>query len=226
MTSTRPWMNMALVAVLAAVAASIAFVVFDSGDENAAPVDLPTEVNDEATVASFLTAWERFRLGVFVITSEFTRTLDDGSVLTAPRGLAQSPPVRVTSEFANASTSYVDGEVACTTDELGFFSCLEAGLDMEAYRAELQAEQIVLASYLSDSPPLYVIDQLDDGCFEFLIAQVMALPPYGSRALFCFDDATGALERQLVVRESATDEVRAIEIRTDVTAEDLRIDTE
>ena len=223
MTRTRPWLGAALVAIAAAIVASALFVLFDS-DEDAVPEPLPTEQNSEQVVADFLDAWERFRLGTFVITSEFTRTLEDGSVLTAPRGLAQDPPRRITSEFANSSATYSDGEVACVSDELGFFSCLEAGLDMEGYLAELQAEQIVLASYLAGEPPLYVIDRLEDGCFEFLIAQVMQLPPYGSRALFCFDAETGALERQLVVRESAEDEILAVEIRSEVTPEDLRLE--
>jgi hypothetical protein len=222
MNEARSW---AIALVVALAAGGIAFTTFSLFDDSdpLPPLAEATEENDIAAVSDFLAAWERFRLGTFVITSEFTRTLDDGSVLTAPRALAQAPPVRITSEFADTAPSVEAGDVSCVSDEFGFFSCLDTGLNMEAYAEEIRAEQIVFASYLSGTPPLYVLNRLGDGCFGFLIAQAVQLPPYGSRAEFCFDAETGALLRQLIIRDTAQDEVVALEVRTDVQAEDLQL---
>ena len=221
---TRTWALPLIGMLIGALVGFGALSWFGRTDDAAAPTGLPREQNDTAVITDFLEAWERFRLGTFVLTSEFTRTLDDGSVLRTPRSLVQAPPVRVTSEFTRDSPSFVGPDVACVSDDLGFFSCTDPNADMATYREELQAEQLVLASYFTGEPPLYVLERIDAQCFELLLAQADPLPPYGSRAEFCFDGDSGALARQLIVKEGAVDEVIAVEIRNSVTAADLTLD--
>ena len=59
------------------------------------------------------------------------------------------------------------------------------------------------------------------GCFDLRLLVVLAAPPYGRQATFCFDAATGALARTEIVRPEATDREQAVEIRSTVVDADL-----
>jgi len=68
-------------------------------------------------------------------------------------------------------------------------------------------------------------DRVGGGCFELRLIRPVADPPYGVRAVLCFDDPTGAMRSIEIEHESGVvDRLEANAVRSTVTNEDFSLE--
>ena len=176
-------------------------------------------VESAAAAEDFVEAWERSRRGTFVVVSTFTRTTTDGRELEARSVVVQRPPDRLAAQGGSV-TGRIGGErIVCDPTPDDQVRCQRTPAVGDA-ESEVVAEVEQLRGYVSGPAPLYRV-AADGPCFRLRLARALAAPPYGTRAHFCFDPATGAPSRTEVERREGTDVVVADEIRPSVTDADL-----
>jgi hypothetical protein len=167
-------------------------------------------------------AWATYRTGTFVVEGEWRRTMNaDGRTLASATWLAQRPPDRIVRRNAGVRGRIGDAVVRCNTSVDGTYACFPSDADAGPYQDEVDEEVTALRSYFTGPRPLYRVARGDDGCFVLDQDAPTIDPPYGSRAVMCFDDATGALrylERHI---ELATEVNEATHIRSAVTDADF-----
>ena len=203
-----------VVGVLLAVALAASGALDEPGEE-------PFETDPEAA-ADFLDAWQRSRFETFVVTSRFTRTVEGRSGLASEVVLVQDPPTRIVRQMGSVSGRVGDREIACTTPPAGGLECLP-GRPVPSYDREALDELALLERYVEGPRrPLYFVDRVD-GCFRLRLSVEAPDPPLGETARYCFDAGTGALRRTEIVRREGRDLTEAVDIRTEVRAEDLRL---
>src|SRR5205823_50148 len=78
----------------------------------------------------------------------------------------------------------------CTTGPRGALQCRDGG-PAPPYGQEVDRELALLRGYLSGPDPLYRVRVEGGGCYRLELLVSMPAPPYGRRARFCFDAATG-----------------------------------
>jgi hypothetical protein len=206
------------VLVVALVAAGVlALVLRDDGDGDAGPP--PAEAAD-----ALLEAWERSRTVEVVVRSDFTRTFPDGREVAYAQRLVQRPPDDRLVIGAGSASGRLDGRIIrCNVVDGGPPECVQ-GQEAVPYDEEVAAELADLASLVDPDTGAYEVRVDEEGCFGLtLVAEVFA-PPYGNTARFCFDEASGATSEAVIERDEAVDRTEAVEIRTEVTAADLRAD--
>lgn len=205
--------RVALVACLAlAAAACIALVAACADDEEAAP----------DPVESFLAAYERSRTATFVAEQTFTRAAADGRSISYPRRLVQRPPDDRLVVGGGQAEGRLDGRVVlCSTSPDGASRCDE-GAEALPYDEEVATEVDDLRALVEGEAALYEVRPGEPGCWSLHLVRQVLTPPYGDRAGFCFDEATGAPLRTDVQRDDVTDTVVTQEVRSTVTAADLR----
>ena len=184
-------------------------------------------VTDPAAVADFLEAWQRSRFGTFVVVSRFTRSVTGRSGISATVVLVQDPPTRIARQLGSVTGRVGDREIACTSGPDGELQCLP-GRALEPYDEEALAEVALLRGYVAGrGRDLYFVDRQtiggNDECFRLRLAYDVPTPPLGEVARYCFDGSTGAPTRTEVVRREGRDLTEALEVRTEVTEDDLRL---
>jgi len=180
----------------------------------------------EPAARSFLAAWERSRLTAYVVRSDFVRTLPDGNQLKSTTTTVQQPPgTRLVSGLGSVSGRLNGMIVGCAASPDAGAGCV-TGAPAPDYRSEVDAQLATLESYVKGPRPLYRVVDFGNNCFRLELAIAVPSPPYGDRALFCFDRPTGAPTLTEIQRPEATDQTIAREIRSDVRAEDLQIPAE
>jgi hypothetical protein len=193
--------------------------VVSRGDDERPPAGLTTRVVDRA---EFLGAWARSRRGTWVVRLAFTRRTVAGGQLDDEMRIAQRPPDRLVVGPLGAVTGRLGGStVNCGLGATGVLRC-GRGTPAPPYAEEVRGEVDALRSYLVGTSPLYRL-QREGRCFVLSLRYRYPSPPYGDRARFCFDAATGAPTRREVYRPEGTDIQRAVEIRTRVVADDLEV---
>jgi hypothetical protein len=168
---------------------------------------------------AFIDAWERSRLGTYVVELSLHRTFADGTGFTADRSIAQRPPDRLERSFGSI-TARLDGDVVRCRVSARQYRCT-SGPAGRSYRALVRDEVDTLRTYFEGPVPLYVVTA-DGGCFDLRQERPLPAPPYGTAARFCFDDETGATTSIRVERDEATDVTEATEVRTEVRDRDLQ----
>ena len=201
------------VAVLIVVI-DLVVVVARRGDDDG-PAGPPAE--------ALLASYERSRQATFAADRVFTRTFPDGRSLTYDELLVQAPPDNRLLVGGGAASGRLDGRLLrCAANPGGGTRCFE-GEEAEPWDAEVAAEVADLGSLVLGPDRAYDVETgPDDGCFTLLLAVEVLAPPYGERAVFCYDDATGAPLRVEIHRTEASDVIEAVEIRPEVTEADLR----
>jgi hypothetical protein len=200
-------------------AALLAFVVAAVA---AAVLPPPSSPTGESAVGAFLTAWERSRRSTFVVTSTFRRELDNGRHLDSTTYLAQRPPDRMAAGLGTAEGT-VDGRIVrCGSAPDGRFDCLP-GPTAPDYEQGVQKEMRAIRSYVTGSPSLYRVTRGEGGCFELTQSGGYPLLPYGTRARFCFDAATGAPTLIEIHRRGSVDTTKASAVRAAVTDRDFAV---
>jgi hypothetical protein len=178
----------------------------------------------------FIEAWEASRTGTFVAYGTFERRSEvTGSRIASEDVLAQRPPQRLHRQLGGiegrdddrllvcpALPSEEDGRDAAGACELG-----DAG--GATYAASVAGEVAGLHTIVGGADPLYTVRRDDDGCFALDQTRVDPRAPFGHRARFCFDAATGAPSASRVEYDGGIVEVLVVtEIRAEVTDTDLR----
>ena len=179
--------------------------------------DSPPETVEAAE--AFVEAWDRSRRETFLSVSELHRTTDAGE-LRLTLVLAQRPPDRVRS--SGQSLTGTVGGVRVDCDEV-VDEGLQCRLLEEAradYDADVATEVALLRRYVEGTLPLYRVSRQGE-CFDLRLARVMYAPPYGQRARFCFDPATGAPSATRIERIEGTDVVTLVTVSAEVSDADL-----
>jgi hypothetical protein len=204
-----------LAAALFVLAADLAILGSRVGDDDAGDGPPPAE--------ALLEAYRRSRLATFTVERTFTRTFPDGRSFSYDQRLTQQPPDDRLLVGAGAASGRLDGRIVrCGTEPSGASRCFE-GSEARPWDEEVDDEVADLASLVSGSSTAYdVTAGPDPGCFTLTLVQEVLAPPYGERAVFCFDDATGAPSRFELHRAEASDVLVAVEIRPEVVPADLR----
>jgi hypothetical protein len=199
---------------------------------------VPVRRDTRDASADFLAAWERSRMGTFVVESDFRRTLKDGRTLYSATLDVQRPPDHLRRQFGGISGSIGGHPIVCSTEQTGRFSCAAGSGSAPKYEDVIARELDAFRTYFTapapGALPLYrVIHAPDGGCFELFDTGIpYPLPPYGHYSKFCFDRATGAvsmIERQLddgVVETTEASSIRGEVAVTDFdTSQDRAFDT-
>lgn len=191
--------------------------------EQAPAVELRGSVeapDQTADAIAFLKAWDRFRNSTFVVDLKFERQVTGiEQPLVGPGRIVQQPPVRATFGFGGQSLVTGEGEQSCADVEQGQ-ACTGVS-DSEPYDVQVARELSAFSQLLSGKTPVYRVVNSGSGCFAFTLYRAVGLPPYGDRASFCFDPASGAMTLFETVSSSGRDRVTATEVRTSVLPEDL-----
>lgn len=176
---------------------------------------------------AFLAAYERSRTGTYVAELVFTRTVPgrSGSLSYTQRLVQRPPDDRLLVGGGSAEGRRGGRVLRCATAPDGSASCTE-GPPAGSYEEDVAGELGTLRDLVSGDRPVYEVAELGSDCFQLALAVAMPAPPYGERATFCFDEATGAVRRREVVRPEATDVVEATAIRREVTDADLEVGPE
>jgi hypothetical protein len=187
----------------------------------------PSKRGDPAA-REFLDAWRASRTATYVADYEFTRTLPDGRRLEQTTRTVQRPPTDRLVIGLGSVAGRLGGKIfRCAPAPAAAAKCT-TGADADPYDAEVDGEIDTLEDYVRGDRPLYRVIAFAGGpghCFRLDRALEVPSPPYGDHALFCFDDA-GVPTRTVIQRPEATDELRATDVRTDVTDADLVIPTD
>ena len=175
----------------------------------------------EATT-EFIAAFERSLTATFVTTADYTRVLDDGRTLESATFIAQRPPDRLQRQFGGITGTVGGHQIMCSTTVDGSFHCGPAA--PAADPAQAMSTQIEnLHSYFV-APALYRVVKGDqDGCFELTQVRALALAPYGTSAVMCFDAPSGAMSYLEQHLEGAVDTFKAVEIRPFATDQDFSL---
>jgi hypothetical protein len=200
--------------IVVSVLVVVALVLVFGGDD-------PEPPPDPSQVEPFLDAYERSRSVESVVESVFTRTTAEGRELSYDQRVVQRPPDDRLVIGAGTAVGRIGGRIVrCNTDASGGPACEQGGRAVP-YAEEVAAEIDRLAQWVAPDTGAYDV-VLDEECFRLDLVVAMFSPPYGIEARFCFDDDTGVLREVVVERPEGTDHTVAVDIRTEVTAEDLR----
>jgi hypothetical protein len=191
----------------------------DAVDELAEPSGLPAE--HQTNAANFLSAWQRFRTGTFVVNLRFERTVTGKDAPLVSDGiLVQQPPRRVVRAFGNESSVSADDAQTC---ELGAdaSSLCAPSHQTDPYDVQVANELRTFSSYFSGATPLYRVEAGVANCFRLQLYRAKPLPPYGDAAQFCFDSATGAMTLFETMSSDGADRTIAERITPVVTEADF-----
>jgi hypothetical protein len=229
--STR-WIILIVAAagMVVALVAVIALLIVD-GDSDTDPDDTASVADDELglfnvdqepLVEEFNADWDRFRRGSFWIESSVERErISDGETLNSSQIYAQLPPHRVISGLGATTGMFDQKLVNCAGDQIETASPCVTGESSRAYGDVVIEEAAARETYFESGSPAYLLRRDDAGCYGLLLARRIATPPYGQAATFCFDEETGALIRNVIDRETTIETTTAIEVRTDVSREEI-----
>jgi len=157
--------------------------------------------HNPAAAAALIDAWARWRTATVVTSGTWTRQLDAAEApLTGTVYLAQDPPNRVSIRLS-AEVSRIE--------------------DQERFDRLNANELVLVGGYVTGESRIYNVEFGDPGCFVAQLNIWAPASPWGLRAEYCFDDASGALVSARVRRQSATDIEVITDIRTTVTGEDF-----
>jgi hypothetical protein len=169
---------------------------------------------------AFLATWERSREGTWFVEARFERFKDGRRVLSTTLRIGQRPPDRLREGLGTIQAVRGGRRLACAPDAAAAVRCRDGG-PAAPYRDEVRAELAVLRTYVVGPGRLYAVVAEPGTCFELRLRGGYLTPPYGQRARFCFDPATGAPIRSEINRLEATDRTVATAVRRRVTDADL-----
>jgi hypothetical protein len=182
-----------------------------------------------ADIAAFLAAERRMLSGTWVVHQEFDREVTGGRQLVSDLRLAQRPPDTLDEGPSSASGRRNGRLISCAAGPTGVLACKDGG-PAPAFADEVATEVDNLRSYVVAALPLYRVEAAPGAgpgqCWQLVLAApAYPSPPYGRRAVFCFDPATGAPSYSQINRAGSTDTTRALDISATVTDADLAVGT-
>jgi hypothetical protein len=172
---------MAGLMVAAGVIAVLALTGFFARDSKQAPAQ-----------DDLVAAYQRSRNATYTLEGEFSRTKPDGSRLVSGALVAQRPPDELRRQLGGTSGRMNGRRVNCSTDPAGQFTCAP-GAEVGSWDEMVAHELDNLRSYFDPNHPVYTATRQPGGCFELKLVTALADPPYGERAVMCFDPPSGAM---------------------------------
>jgi hypothetical protein len=167
-------------------------------------------------------AYQRSRNATYALEGESSRTKPDGTQLVSGALIVQRPPDEIHRQYGSTSGRMNGRRVNCST-VTGEYSCAE-GAEVGPWDQMVDSELTNLRSYFDPAHPVYTVTRQPSGCFELTLATTMADPPYGERAVMCFDATTGAMRSIEIEHEGGVIErLEASAIRT-VKPDDFKLE--
>jgi hypothetical protein len=179
------------------------------------------EEESDAAAAGLVEAWRRSRTGTYVLVTTFERTVGERE-LEATTYLAQRPPDRLTVSGTSVRGRIGGERVTCGPDAAGGLLCERSPLE-STYEEAVAGEVRRLERLVGPDSPVYGVADEGGGCFRLRRVAAVVSPPYGDRARFCFDAATGALVATEVHRAEGSDRTRVRDLRPEVADADLAV---
>ncbi len=213
------WAAVAVYAVLLAGVSLDALGDRDSDGERIAA--------ERAAPDRFIAAWQRSREATFVAVGTYERRSGvTGASLSSEDIVAQRPPRRLHRQLGGVEGQDDGRLIVCPAPPAGEEDrpapCQLGPPGGVAYAEGVRRELAGLRSVLLGDAPLYSVDEPTPGCFELVQRRIDPRAPFGVRASFCFDAASGAVRSSRVRHEGGIVEVRLVTlIRTEVTDSDL-----
>lgn len=217
-TDRRPLVATAAGLVVGVVAAAgLAAAGIPRSDQHVITDVAPAETASAAR--RFVAAWERSRRSTWVVEATFVRVTSSGRRLETSLHMAQRPPDRLVTGLGTIDSRRGGERLACAPDPQETVQCRSGG-PARPYDAEVEDDLDILRGYVDGARGFYGVQQ-EGPCFRLRLRRAVLSPPYGRRARFCFDPATGAPVRSEVEKREATDRTLAVSIRARPTAADL-----
>lgn len=176
---------------------------------------------------SFATAWERSRTETYLATGLYERRSEvTGATVSSEDVVAQRPPRRLHRQLGGVAGRDDDRLVVCPAPPVGDEErpapCQLGPPGGETYAQSVEREVDGVRMLTSGPRPLYRVTVRRPGCFDLTRQRVDPRAPFGQRATFCFDDATGAVVSSTVHHEGGVVEVLLVStVRRRVSDADL-----
>ena len=168
---------------------------------------------------AYIADWRRSQLDTWKVVLRWQRTVG-GTHLGDQIRIAQRPPDRLSVALGSVDARQGDRLLACAAGQDGRLRCRDAGA-APPYDQEVQTGEAVLRQQLLGSQRLYDVTASSAHCYDFRLRVAYPAPPYGRRARFCFDEATGAPTLRDVQRPQGRDLQQAVSVSGQVDAADL-----
>lgn len=168
---------------------------------------------------AYVADWRRSQLATWKVVLRWQRTAG-GSHLDDQIRIAQRPPDRLSVALGSVEARQGDRRLACAAGEDGRLRCRDAG-PAPPYDQEVSAGEAVLRQQLLGPKRLYDVTATSPHCYDFGLRVNYPAPPYGRRARFCFDQATGAPTLRDVQRPQGRDVQDAVSVSGQVDDADL-----
>lgn len=154
-----------------------------------------------------LAAWKRSQRATYTLEGAFRRTTEGGTIADDRLVVVQSPPDRIALGYGSWDGVVAGRGVHCLREGRSgeFRDCVVSDAVDRVVTDREEVER--LARLTSGESAAYRVTALDEGCFLLRVAEGRLPTPYGRRARYCFDRATGALARTRVEHDDAVDEV-------------------
>lgn len=157
---------------------------------------------DSAAAAHFAEAWERSRMGTYVAVGVYRRTSEvTGATISSEDVVAQRPPRRLHRQLGGVEGRDDDRLLVCPAPPEGAEDrqpCRLSPPGGETYAASVERAVEGVRSLTTGAAPLYLVVEDDRGCFVLTLRRADPRAPFGVRASFCFDRATGAVRESTV----------------------------
>lgn len=182
---------------------------------------------DAGAAERFAHAWQRSREATYVAAGSYERRSEvTGATLTGEDVVAQRPPRRLHRQMGGVEGRDDDRLLVCPAPPAGEEDrpapCTLGPPSGPSYAEDVRHEVAALRALTLGEHPLYEVTEPRPGCFELRQLRIEPRAPFGVRASFCFDPATGAVAMSRVRHEGGTVEVVvATSIRSAVADADL-----
>ncbi|MBV8981093.1 MAG: hypothetical protein JO086_09360 [Acidimicrobiia bacterium] len=214
-TKGSPVVRGVVAGLVVGVAAAVAVAV--TAGEDAKRVGAPAAKPDAAE--RYIADWRRSQLGTWKVVLHWQRIVGSSRLDDEIR-TAQRPPDRLSVALGSVDARRGDRRLSCAADADGHLHCRDAGA-APPYDQDVDANEAVLRGQLLGPNRLYEVTATSAHCYDLRLRFTYPVPPYGRRARFCFDEATGAPTLRDIDRVEGRDVQEATSVSGEVTEADL-----
>jgi len=178
--------------------------------------------SSSAAASNFVEAWERMRLGTWVVDATYTRQTMDGRTLNGSVYEARRPSDHLRIALGSVDATLNGRQIACGSSPEGEQACREIA-SIRDPRTTAIAEIERLRRSVLGSGRYYDVATDASECFVLFPLVAVSEEQWGSGTRFCFDTPTGALRLSEIRREGVIDITTAVSIRPDPSDADFKI---
>jgi hypothetical protein len=170
----------------------------------------PEVTSGQEAADLFVEAWERSLESSYFVASDFRRETGEGELA----GLrAQRPPDVIRRQLGALDGRIGDHPIVCSRDPDDQVQCTRGSTELAPYEETVADEVARWDNYFDEDLPIYRVETQGDGCFDLILSLLIPVPPYGERARFCFDAATGAPVYTEIRRGDSVETLEMVELR-------------